>query len=70
MKVTISTIDEFDRQAHRLAKKYKSLKDDLKTLQQELMKKPCKAAILAVAFERFVWPLPRRARARVAVHGC
>jgi hypothetical protein len=40
MKVTISTIDEFDRQAHQLSKKYKSLKDDLKTLRQEIMKNP------------------------------
>ena len=40
MKVTISTIDEFDRRVHQLAKKYKSLKADLKTLQQELMKNP------------------------------
>lgn len=40
MKVTISTIDEFDRQAHRLAKKYKSLKADLMTLREEIMKNP------------------------------
>ena len=46
MKVTISTIDEFDRQVHRLAKKYKSLKDDLKTLQQELMKNPLQGSDL------------------------
>jgi hypothetical protein len=46
MKVTISTIDEFDRQVHRLAKKYKSLKDDLKTLQEELMKNPLQGSDL------------------------
>lgn len=40
MNVTISTIDEFDRCVHRLAKKYKSLKNDLVTFQQELMKDP------------------------------
>jgi hypothetical protein len=40
MKVTISTIGEFDRRARRLAKKYKSLKNDLRTFQQELMKNP------------------------------
>ena len=40
MKVTISTIDEFDRRARRLAKKYKSLKDDLRTFQQEIMQNP------------------------------
>ena len=40
MSVTISTIDEFDRRARRLAKKYKSLKDDLRTLQQEIMENP------------------------------
>ena len=40
MKVTISTIDEFDRRAHQLAKKYKSLKADLKTLKQEILKNP------------------------------
>ena len=40
MKVTISTIDEFDRRARRLAKKYKSLKDDLRSFQQEMMENP------------------------------
>ena len=40
MKVTISTIDEFDRRAHQLAKKYKSLKDDLMLLQQALLQNP------------------------------
>ncbi len=40
MKVTISTIDEFDRRARRLAKKYKLLKDDLRTFQQEIMQNP------------------------------
>lgn len=40
MKVTISTIDEFERQAHRLAKKYKSLKNDLKSFQEELLENP------------------------------
>lgn len=40
MKVTISTIDEFDRRVRRLAKKYKSLKDDLRTFQQEIIKNP------------------------------
>jgi len=40
MKVTIGTIDEFERRARRLAKKYKSLKGDLRDLQQELMENP------------------------------
>ncbi len=40
MKVTISTIEEFDRQARRLAKKYKSLKADLMILQKEIMEDP------------------------------
>lgn len=40
MKVTISTIEEFDRQARRLAKKYKSLKADLMILQKEIMENP------------------------------
>lgn len=40
MKVTISTTDEFDRCARRLAKKYKSLKDDLRSFQQEMMENP------------------------------
>ena len=40
MKVTISTTDEFDRRARRLAKKYKSLKDDLRSFQQEIMENP------------------------------
>ena len=40
MKVTISTFEEFDRQARRLAKKYKSLKADLMILQKEIMENP------------------------------
>lgn len=40
MNVRISTIDEFERKAHRLAKKYKSLKNDLRIFQQELMENP------------------------------
>ena len=40
MKVTISTIEEFDRQARRLAKKYKSLKADLMILQKEIKENP------------------------------
>ena len=40
MRVTISTTDEFNRQAHRLAKKYKSLKNDLRSFQQELLDTP------------------------------
>lgn len=40
MKVTISTIDEFERQARKLAKKYKSLKNDLRVLQEELKEDP------------------------------
>ena len=40
MKVTISTIDEFDKCVRRLAKKYKSLKSDLRTFQQEIMENP------------------------------
>ncbi len=40
MRVTISTIEEFDRQARRLAKKYKSLKADLMILQKEIMENP------------------------------
>ena len=40
MKVTISTIDEFERQARKLAKKYKSLMNDLRVLQEELKEDP------------------------------
>ncbi len=46
MKVTISTIDEFEKRAHRLARKYKSLKNDLRTLQQELMENPLRGSDL------------------------
>ena len=40
MNVSITTLDEFERQAHRLSKKYKSLKDDLTNLQKELLENP------------------------------
>lgn len=47
MKVTIGTIDEFERRARRLAKKYKSLKGDLRDLQQELMENPFQGSDLS-----------------------
>ena len=40
MRVTISTTEEFNRQVRRLAKKYKSLKNDLRSFQQELLDTP------------------------------
>lgn len=40
MNVSITTLDEFERQARRLSKKYKSLKDDLTNLQKELLENP------------------------------
>lgn len=40
MNVTIKTGRDFERQAHRLAKKYKSLKQDLLSLRQELLDNP------------------------------
>ena len=40
MNVSITTLDEFERQARRLSKKYKSLKYDLANLQKELLEDP------------------------------
>jgi len=40
MNVSITTLDEFERQARRLSKKYMSLKDDLANLQKELLENP------------------------------
>lgn len=40
MNISITTLDEFERQARRLSKKYKSLKDDLANLQKELLEDP------------------------------
>lgn len=40
MTVNISVIDEFERQARRLSKKYKSLRDDIRTLVDDLRKDP------------------------------
>ena len=70
MKVTIGTIDEFERQARRLAKKYKSLKGDLKNFQQSLLENPFQGESLGGGGARFVWPSARRARARAAVPAC
>ena len=44
MNVNISTGDEFKRQARRLSKKYKSLKNDLISLQQSLLEDPFQGA--------------------------
>lgn len=40
MKVSISSLEEFERQTRRLSKKYKSLIGDLRVLQQKLMENP------------------------------
>ena len=40
MSFEIRTIENFDRQAKRLAKHYASFRDDFKTLLEELQKKP------------------------------
>lgn len=46
MKVTISTTDEFDRRARRLAKKYKSLLDDYFIFSKELKENPQQGSAL------------------------
>ncbi|MBR4441025.1 MAG: type II toxin-antitoxin system RelE/ParE family toxin [Bacteroidales bacterium] len=46
MNVTFKTVRDFERQARRLAKKYKSLKKDLLSLQQELLSNPFKGTEL------------------------
>lgn len=46
MKVTIYTIDEFERQAHRLSKKYKSFEKDLASFLQEITDNPFQGADL------------------------
>ena len=40
MSFEIKTIENFDRQAHRLAKHYPSFREDFKTLLKELKKNP------------------------------
>ena len=40
MNWTISTVTDFDREAKRLAKKYKSLRTDLSQLQKDLKQNP------------------------------
>lgn len=40
MSFEIRTIENFDRQAKRLAKHYASFRDDFKTLLEELQKRP------------------------------
>lgn len=40
MKVTVTLGDDFKRQARRLSKKYKSLKDDLKVFQDSIKENP------------------------------
>ena len=40
MSVTITVHDEFKRQARRLSKKYRSLKDDIAVLRDELKDNP------------------------------
>lgn len=40
MKVKISLHDEFNRQFKRLAKKYKSMGDDYRTLKESLLENP------------------------------
>lgn len=46
MNVIIKTIPEFDRRAKRLAKKHKSLKEDLRTLVASLTENPTQGVSL------------------------
>ena len=46
MSVVVKTLPEFDRRAKRLAKKYKSFKQDLQTLVASLMQRPTQGAAL------------------------
>lgn len=71
MKVTISTTDEFDRCARRLAKKYKSLKDDLRSFQQEMMENPLMGTDLGRGVRKIrAWPSVRKARVRAVEPVC
>ena len=64
MNVTISTIDEFNRQVRHLAKKYKSLKDDLKTLQQEIIDNPFQGVDLGGGVRKIRMPIASKGKGK------
>jgi hypothetical protein len=50
MNYKVETISVFDKQAKRLAKKYRSLKDELTTLVTSLSKEPMQGTSLGNGF--------------------
>ena len=64
MNVTISTIDEFNRQVRHLAKKYKSLKDDLKTLRQEITDNPFQGVDLGGGVRKIRMPIASKGKGK------
>lgn len=57
MNVNIIMGEEFERQARRLSKKYKSLKDDLKTFQENLLDNPFQGVELGKGVRKIRMPI-------------
>lgn len=70
MKVNITIDDEFKRNAKRLSKKYRSLKEDLIAFHEDLLENPFGATTLVAACARFAWPSVPRERGKEAERVC
>ena len=63
MNWTISTVPDFDREAKRLAKKYKSLRTDLSQLQKDLKQNPFLGVEILPGVRKSEWQLLPRGKA-------
>ena len=69
MNYSIETLPSFDKKLKKLAKKYKSLKNDLQELVNELMQNPSKGVDLGNGVHKFAWQSVTRVREKVMVPG-
>lgn len=67
MNYNIRTYRAFDKELKRLAKRYRSLKDDIKKLAVELMKNPTLGTDLGGGVYKVRMALHRKEKEKVAV---
>ena len=69
MNYSIVTYPQFDKELKRLAKKYKSLKNDFATFLQELRENPNEGSQLGHGLRKVRMSKLPKARARVVAQG-
>ena len=68
MNYSIDTLPSFDKKVKKLAKKYKSLKSDLRELVKELMQNPTVRADWATVSVKCAWLLATKEKVKAMEH--